>query len=138
VARGTAYEAADIVASASRENPDVVDLLSLLARAYIEAEDPEQAEAATNSLIEKDGSLYLRLIEVARLYVQTDSIEEAVRVIAGIAEQMLAEREENQLLEVVDELLTSDSDNVQALRLLVRAFWWPRRVLDNLKAAPYR
>ncbi len=134
VARGTAYEAAEIVASAFRENPGDVDLLSILARAYLEAEDPEQAEAVVVSLIANDGSLYLRLIEVARLYLQTDKIEEAVRVVVGISEQMLAEREENQLLEVVDELLNSDSDNVQALRLLVRAYWWQRDV-DNLKAA---
>lgn len=134
VARGTAYEAAEILASASRENPEDVDLLSMLARAYLEAEDPEQAEAVTTSLIANDGTLYLRMIEVARLYLQTDKIEAAVRVVAGISEQMLAEREENQLLEVVDELLTSDSDNVQALRLLVRSYWW-QRDMENLKGA---
>jgi tetratricopeptide (TPR) repeat protein len=134
VARGTAYEAAEIVASASRENPGDVDLLSLLARAYLEAEDPEQAEVVIVSLIANDGTLYLRLIEVARLYLQTDKVEEAVRVVGDISEQMLAEREENQLLEVVDELLNSDSDNVQALRLLVRAYWW-QRDMENLKAA---
>ena len=74
VARGTAYEAAEIVASASREHPEDADLMALLARAYLEAEDPEQAEAVILSLIANDGTLYLRLIEVARLYVQTDQI----------------------------------------------------------------
>ena len=134
VARGTAYEAAEIVASVSREHPEDADLIALLARAYLEAEDPEQSEAVILSLIANDGALYLRLIEVARLYVQTDQIGEAVRVVAGISEQMLAEREETQLLEIVDELLASDSDNVQALRLLVRAHWW-QRDMENLKAA---
>jgi tetratricopeptide (TPR) repeat protein len=134
VARGTAYEAAEIVASASREHPEDADLTAMLARAYLEAEDPEQSEAVILSLIANDGTLYLRLIEVARLYVQTDQIGEAVRVVAGISEQMLAEREETQLLELVDELLASDSDNVQALRLLVRAHWW-QRDMENLKAA---
>ena len=134
VARGTAYEAAEIVASASREHPEDADLMAMLARAYLEAEDPEQAEVVILSVIANDGTLYLRLLEVARLYVQTDQIGEAVRVVAGISEQMLAEREEPQLLEIVDELLASDSDNVQALRLLVRAHWW-RRDMENLKAA---
>jgi len=134
VARGTAYEAAEIVASAAREHPEDADLMAMLARAYLEAEDPEQAEAVILSLIASDGTLYLRLIEVARLYVQTDQIGEAVRVVAGISEQMLAEREDTQLLELVDELLASDSDNVQALRLLVRAHWW-QRDMENLKAA---
>ena len=134
VARGTAYDAAEIIAAASGENPQDLELLSILVRAYIEAEDPEEAEAATAALIVKDGSLYVRLIEVARLYLQTDKLGEAVRVIAGISEKMLAEREDNQLLKVLDELLTSDSDNVQALRLLVRAHWW-QRDMENLRAA---
>jgi tetratricopeptide (TPR) repeat protein len=134
IARGTAYEAAEVIASASSEKPDDVDLLSMLARAYVEAEDPEQAETATAALAAKDSSAYLRSIEVARLYLGTDKIAQAVRVVADISEQMLAEREENQLLDLVNELLTSDSDNVQALRLLVRAYWW-QRDMDNLKAA---
>ncbi len=134
IARGTAYEAAEVIASASSENPDDLDLLSMLARAYVGAEDPEQAEAATAELISRDSSAYLRSIEVARLYLRADKIDDAVRMVADISEQMLAEREENQLLELVNELLTSDSDNVQALRLLVRAYWW-QRDMDNLKAA---
>ena len=96
---------------------------------------PEQAESATASLIEKDGSFYLGLIEVARLYVRTDKIEEAIRVVAGIAEQMLAEREEIQLLEVVDELLTSDSEIMfRPFVYWMRAHWW-QRDMENLKAA---
>jgi tetratricopeptide (TPR) repeat protein len=47
---------------------------------------------------------------------------------------MLAEREGNQLFELVNELLTCDSDNVSALRLLVRAYWWQHDT-ENLKAA---
>jgi tetratricopeptide (TPR) repeat protein len=133
-ARGTADEAAEVIARASEQNPDDVDLISMLARAYVEAEDPEQAEAATIALIAKEPPAYLRMIEVARSYLQTDKVTDAVRVVAGISEQMLAEREEVQLLELVNELLTSDADNVPALRLLVRAYWWQRDI-DNLKAA---
>jgi predicted Zn-dependent protease len=61
VARGTAYEAAEIVASASREHPEDADLMAMLARAYLEAEDPEQAEVVILSVIANDGTLYLRL-----------------------------------------------------------------------------
>jgi tetratricopeptide (TPR) repeat protein len=133
-ARGTADEAAEMIGQASANNPDDVDLLSLFATAHVEAEDPAQAEQATASLVAKDSAAYLRFIDVARLYLRTDKVEDAVRVVAGISEQMLAEREENQLLELVDELLTCDSDNVHALRLLVRAYWW-QRDMENLKAA---
>jgi len=47
---------------------------------------------------------------------------------------MLAEREDNKLLDLVDEFLAGDADNVQALRLLVRAYWW-QRDMEKLKGA---
>ena len=133
-ARGTADEAAALIGRATADNPDDIDLLSMLASAHVEAEDPEQAEQATAQLVAKESSAYLKYVDVARLYLREDKVDEAVRVVAGIAEQMLAEREDNQLLELVDEFLACDSDNVQALRLLVRAFWW-QRDMEKLKAA---
>ena len=133
-ARGTADEAAEIIGRAAADNPEDVELLSMLASAHIEAEDPSKAEQATASLMAKEPSAYLQYIQVARLYLRSDKVEDAVRVVAGMAEQMLAEREDSQLLELLDETLTCDSDNVQALRLLVRAFWW-QRDMDKLKAA---
>src|SRR5882724_406301 len=132
--RGTADEAAEIIARASSENPDDLKLLSMLAGAYVQAEDAAQADVATVALIEKDSSAYLRLVDVARLYLGLDQVDAAVAVVARISEQMLAEREEQQLLELLNEFLTCDADNVQALRLLVRAYWWQRDV-DNLKAS---
>jgi tetratricopeptide (TPR) repeat protein len=47
---------------------------------------------------------------------------------------MLTEREDRQLLDLVNEFLTRDTDNVQALRLLVRVYWWQRDV-ENLRGA---
>ena len=133
-ARGTADEAAEIIERAVADFPDDVELLSMLASAHIEAEDPSQAEQATASLVAKESSAYLQYIQVARLYLRSDKVDDSVRVVAGIAEQMLAEREDSQLLDLLDELLTCNSDNVQALRLLVRAFWW-QRDMEKLKAA---
>src|SRR5438132_1413651 len=132
--RGTADEAAEIIARASSENPDDLELLSMLAGAYVQAEDVAQADAATVALIEKDPSAYLRLVEVARLYLRLDKVDAAAGVVARISERMLDEREDHHLLGLVNELLARDADNVQALRLLVRAYWWQRDV-DNLKAS---
>ena len=133
-ARGTADEAAELIGRAVADNPDDLDLLSMLASAHVQAEDPSQAEQATALLVAREPTAYLQYVEVARLYLASDKIDEAIRLVAGIAEQMLAEREDNQLLDLVDEFLACDSDNVQALRLLVRAFWW-QRDMEKLKAA---
>jgi len=134
IARGTADEAAEAIERASTRNPNDVALLSLLVSAYVAAEDAAHADQALAALIAKQPSDYLRYVDVARLYLRQDQVEEAVRVIARIAEQMLAEREENLLLELTNDILTCDSDNVLALRLLVRAHWW-QRDMEKLKAA---
>jgi tetratricopeptide (TPR) repeat protein len=134
-ARGTADEAAELIEEALKSKPDDRELLlTLLANAYFEADEPEQAERATASLVAGEPASYLRFTEVARLYVRHGKIAEAVSVVAKITEQMLAEREHQQLLELIDELLASDADNVQALRLVVRAHWWLRD-MDGHKAS---
>ena len=133
-ARGTADEAAEVIARASEQAPDNKELLSLLITAYIQAEDPQRAEAATEALATKDSSAYLRFVDIARLHLLADRIDEAVAVIGRISEQMLTEREDKQLLDLVTEFLTRDTDNVPALRLLVRVHWWQRDV-ESLRTA---
>lgn len=132
-ARGTADEAAEAIEHASRHDSEDTELLSMLATAYVDAHEPNQAERVTGLLVVKEPTAYLRFIEIARLYLRDGKIAEAVRVVTNITEQMLAEREHGQLLALIEELLTGDSDNVQALRLLVRAHWWLRD-MENLKA----
>jgi tetratricopeptide (TPR) repeat protein len=133
-ARGTADEAAEIIAHALEQNPDDVALMSMLAQAYVEAEDPEPAERAMAALIEREPSAYLKLLEVAQLYLQSNQIDDAVRVLVEMCEQLLAHREDARLLEFVNELLSYDADNVQALRLLVRVHSWNRDA-ESLKSA---
>lgn len=133
-ARGTADEAAEVIERVLVNDPDNLELLSMLASAYVTAEDASTAERAVESLVAKESSAYLRYLDVARLYLRSDKVEDAVRVAARITEQMLAEREAEQLLALVDELLACDADNVQALRLLVRAHWW-QRDMEKLRAS---
>jgi len=132
--RGTADEAAELIEDALKTYPDDCELLALLATAYLEADDPDQAERTIGVLVAKKPAAYLRFVEVARLYLRHDKIAEAVAVMANIGEQMLAEREHEQLLHIIDEVLAGDADNVQALRLLTRAHWWLRD-MEQLKAS---
>lgn len=133
-ARGTADEAAEAIEEALKSNPEDSELLALLTNAYFEADEPEQAERATALLVAQEPASYLRFMEVARLYVRHGKIAEAVNVVGKITEQMLAEREHERLLKLIDELLASDADNVQALRLVTRTHWWLRD-MDGLKAS---
>jgi len=47
---------------------------------------------------------------------------------------VLAGREENQLVELVEEVLARDPEQITALRLLVRIHWW-QRDMDKLRVA---
>ncbi len=126
VALGTAEDAAELLEQVVAASPDDADLISMLAEAYIEAEDPTGAERAIRSLMERDASNYRRYIEVARVYLKTGDANESARVLSTIIEQMLAGREENDLLALVNELLARDPEHVTSLRLLARIHWWQR------------
>jgi tetratricopeptide (TPR) repeat protein len=133
-ARGTPDEAVEAIERAAANNPDELEILSLLATAYVDAEQPTEAERATAALVAKDSFSYLKYLDLARLYLKIDKLEDAVRVIGDIGEQMIAGREDNQLLKLINEVLAVDSDNVRILRLLVRVYW-NRREREELKGA---
>jgi tetratricopeptide (TPR) repeat protein len=126
VAMGTAEDAAEVLQKAVEESPDDTELLSMLAQAYIEAENPVGAEQAMSLLMSQDASNYRRYIEIARVYLKLGQENEAARVLGTIVEPMLAAREENDLLELVNELLARNPEHVASLRLLARIHWWQR------------
>jgi len=132
-ALGTADEAAEILEKAAKETPDDAELVSMLAQAYIDAEDPAGAERATALLMSQDASNYRRYIEVARVYLKLGQQDECARVLGGIIEQMLSGREETDLLELVNELLARDPEHVASLKLLAKIHWW-QRDMDKLRA----
>ncbi|MBD0326071.1 MAG: tetratricopeptide repeat protein, partial [Pyrinomonadaceae bacterium] len=84
IALGSADEAAEILARAVAEQPEDVELLSMLVTAHVEAEDAPAAEHATALLVKQDAALYDRFVDVARLYINTTDLSAAVRVLGNI------------------------------------------------------
>lgn len=134
VALGAADDAAELLEKLIAERPDEPELLSMLARTYLAAENPTGAERTVATLVASDSSKYTRFIEVARLYLKTGEVNDATRILSSITEQLLAGREENDLQELVQEVLARDPEHVEALRLLVRIHWW-QRDMDSLRSA---
>jgi len=133
VALGTPEDAAEILEHAVSGNPEDMDLLSMLAESYIQSENVPAAEKTTAQLVEHDNSNYRRYIEVARAYIKAAQPGEAARVLELIIEPMLAGREENDLVEMIDELLQQYPEHVGGLRLLTRVNWW-QRDMDKLRS----
>jgi tetratricopeptide (TPR) repeat protein len=67
IARGTADEAAEVLERAVETHEDDNELVSMLARAYLEAEDARGAERATSLLMAQDASNYTQFLPVTRL-----------------------------------------------------------------------
>jgi tetratricopeptide (TPR) repeat protein len=133
-ALGTADEAAELLEQIIAEAPEDQELVSMLAQAYIDAEDAEGAERATGLLLTHDASHYRRQIEVARLYLKLGQEDEAARMLSAVIEPMLAGREENDVQELLDELLARNPEHVPSLRLLARLHWW-QRDMEKLRGA---
>jgi tetratricopeptide (TPR) repeat protein len=134
IARGTADEAAEVLERAVEGREDDQELVSMLARAYLEAEDARGAEKATALLMAQDSSNYTQYLPVTRLYLKAGEVDETIRILATIIERMLAGREEKDLLEIVNQVLDRNPDHVAALRMLVRIHWW-QRDMDALRAS---
>ena len=134
IARATADEAAEILERAVENNQSDSELLAMLERAHLEAEEPQGAEKATKLLMAQDASNYLHYLPVAALYLKTGAVDDTVRILNSIIERMLAGREENELLELVNRVLERNPDHLAALRMLVRIHWW-QRDMEALRSA---
>ena len=76
-------------------------------------------------MMKEDASNYRSYIEVARLY-RSGPARRSRQNLGNIIEQMLAGREENDLLELVDELLAGNPEHVPGLRCSPEFTWWQR------------
>src|SRR6266850_214064 len=118
-------------------DPNNTGIRLKLAEGYLkenmQAEDAAGAERAIRLLISQDASNYRRYVEVARIYLKAGDEHESARILGTILEPMLAGREENDLLELVDELLARNPEHVASLRLLARIHWW-QRDMDKLRS----
>ena len=134
IARGTADEAAEALERVVEGNEDDKELVRMLARAYLEAEDPKGAERATTMLMAQESTNYTQFLPVTRLFLKQGEVDETIRILSTIIERMLAGREERELLELVNQVLDRNPDHVAALRMLVRIHWW-QRDMDALRAS---
>jgi tetratricopeptide (TPR) repeat protein len=123
-ALGAADEAAEVLERMLASHPDDVELLSMLASTYVEAEEPEAAERATIELVRREATSYTRFVEVAQLFLKKNNVDRGVNVVAGITEQMLAAGEDAQLSELLTEALARNPEHMEALRLLFRVQTW--------------
>lgn len=130
MAMGVPDDAADLLERTVAEQPDDPELLSMLAHAYVEMENAQAAERATADLVSVEPSSYRRLLDVARLYLKQGNLEETMRVVESIVEELFTNSEDEELAKILNEVLSKNPEQIEALKTLARVHKWRR---DNEK-----
>lgn len=123
---GTADEASQILEEAVARRPGDAELRAMLARSYVEAENAAKAESIIDELVRQEPSNYSLFFDVARLYLRQGDANAAARVLGRVTESALAGRQEDQILELLQEVLARDPEQMETLHLLVRVHTWQR------------
>jgi len=121
-ALGTADEAADILEDVAGERPDDLEVRAMLVRAYVEAENALRAEAAANEVVTRDPSSFTLYFEVIRLYLRQGNLDAATRLLGWVSDPALSGRQDAALTELLQEVLARDPEQLEAHRLLARAY----------------
>lgn len=135
---GTADEAAERIAKAVEDRPGDLELRAMLVRAHVEAENAPAAEVAIQELVFREPQSFAFFFDLARLHLKQDNVNKAVSVLARIIELALSGREEDTMLELLQEALARDPEQIEALGLQARVHAWRRDddglrvVLENL------
>ncbi|MBC7930359.1 MAG: tetratricopeptide repeat protein, partial [Rubrivivax sp.] len=132
-ALGTSDEAAEVLEQAIKERPGDLEVRAMLARAYVEAEDAAHAERATQELVGRDPSSFALYFDVIRLHLRQGDGDGAVRLLGWVIEPAIAGRQETALTELLQEVLARNPEQMDAHRLLVRAY---AALHDNARMRP--
>ncbi|MCP9496224.1 MAG: tetratricopeptide repeat protein [Pyrinomonadaceae bacterium MAG19_C2-C3] len=121
------------------------ELRFLLLSAYLAAENPVAAERTVDALVASSASggnnatnRVKLFLDVARLYMRVGDTDGSVRVIGHALEPMLTEREDDAMLEILNEALARNPEHIQALKFTARIHTWHhdeanlRQTLDRL------
>lgn len=119
-------EAAEKVSSVLEKNPFNRDVLFLLIDCQIEAGNAAEAEKAVIKLVEQEPANYPKFLELANIYLKNNETDSATRVLSMSSEHLLIGGQADDFYSIVTEILSRDSEQIEALRLLARYCSWQR------------
>jgi tetratricopeptide (TPR) repeat protein len=133
-ALGKSADAANTLAEMHESEPHSRDVLMYLIDACLDAENLAEAERYTIKLVEVEPSNYPRFIELAKTYLSKKDVTSATRILTISSEHLLIGGQATEFSELVNEVLSLNAEQVEALRLLTRFASWQRDE-ESLKSA---
>jgi len=117
------------------------DVLYLLIDCHIDSQNVEGAEKAVLRLVEIEPANYPKLLDLVRMYLNTNDLDSATRILSMSSEYLFAGGQGEECRLWINEILERQPDHVAALRLLVRHASWVKEeesyriALDRLATA---
>ena len=132
-ARGEAENAIAILRKSVSRNPGNVELHRILGSAYLSAGRLSDAEISFQKLLALDGSQYRNLLMVGERFIEAGDLDRAVKQIDCFVDSLIAARNEQEAVALLQKALDRDPEHPASLRRLALIF---RRLCEDLKLAP--
>lgn len=131
---GYAEDAAKKLEEILEKQPYNREILYLLVDCHLNAEHPAEAEKAVIRLVEQEPANYPKFLQLVELYIKTNNLESAVRILSMSSEHLLVGGKSDEFLKWTNEILARNPEQLDALRLLVRYFGWQKDETELKKA----
>lgn len=126
ISLGYSEDAAKTLENVLLEQPDNKEIYYLLADCYLDMNNPSEAERVIIGLLQREPADYPKLLNLTEVYLRNNDLESAVRILLVTSEQLLVSGKAEELTKWLNEILTRNPEQIEALRLLVRVSSWQR------------
>lgn len=131
--RGEAENAIAILRKSVSTNPGDVELHRILGTAYLTAGRLNDAEATFRKLLALDDSQYRYLLIVGERFIEAGDLDRAAEQIDGFVDALIAARNEQEAVALLQKALDRDPEHPASLRRLAMIF---RRLGEGFNLAP--
>ena len=134
ISLGYSEDAAKTLENVLLEQPENKEIYYLLSDCYLDMNNPSEAERVITKLLQYEPADYPKLLNLTEVYLKNNDLESAVRILLVTSEQLLVVGKADELKKWLNEILTRNPEQIDALRLLVRVGSWERNN-EELKEA---
>ena len=127
---GYSEDAAKTLEKVLPEQPDNREIYYLLSDCYLDMNNPSEAERVITALLQREPADYPKLLELTEVYLKNNDLESAMRILLVTSEQLLVSGNAEELYKWLNEILIRNPEQIDALRLLVRASSWERNTVE--------
>ena len=126
ISLGYSEDAAKTLENVLLEQPENKEIYYLLSDCYLDMNNPTEAERIITKLLQYEPADYPKLLNLTEVYLKNNDLESAVRILLVTSEQLLVIGKADELKKWLNEILTRNPEQLDALRLLVRIGSWER------------